>query len=504
MKFRLIIAIALCTMLAFGSVAVAAEQPITAITVDGSKLDTKLAPVVKNGTTYVPMIPYFKALDATVVYDAKTKKANGKRGTKSFSLTVGSKSAKANGKTVTLSQPPLLIGKEVYVPYDAGKPLFGAVIEKNAKKKTINVRGYGIDLTVKDILPVNNDRGEPLTLQHRGNVKLLWHFTDESPYQQYTGFVGPDRTLIFKGFGDRIDTDYDGRKVYEEPYEYEDDVSFTAYATENGYRIIGRTRDNDYEWNGIPLHAELNRSPIIYIDGEPSYDVFYTNAALDANGNLIVLTVDGLAAYSPEGERLWVRKEWPTIDGTLSAFEEYLSFTVDSGNRLYIQNYAGNAILDAQGNALYASKGYFNPIVAKDGLMLSADASYRLEDGKLVEVAAPYRDYSNADYVSLDSENSLKRMDASGKKPLWIYEQPLKEKNRGYSLFNFMLVVDGNRNAYITTNGGTVHSLDAEGNLRFVLGVDNGTISGTQILPLSPTTFIAIDNNNVMCFEVTL
>lgn len=506
MKFRLIIAIALCAMLAFGSVAVAAEQPITAITVDGSKLDTKLAPVVKNGTTYVPMIPYFKALDATVAYDAKTKKATGKRGTKSFSLTIGSKSAKANGKAVSLSQPPILVGKDVYVPYEAGKPLLGAEIEKDAKKKTINVRGYGIDLTVTTKLAATNDRGAAITLQHRGNLKLKWAYRDDSPYQQYSGYVGPDSTVILQGFGERVVLNADGRQLSIETIEPGRSSMLEARLTSNGYDIAGESNQLGQVWRNVPLYLDnrLAVFPVIYVEGKPDYSNVYVNATIDSSGNLIVLTTDGLASYDMNGKRLWANKSWSAQGNTVSAFGAGLSVQADTNNRIYVQTYEGSVILDANGEALLVTAGYSSsPIIGAGTNILYDGGTYALEDGDLKPKALPYVDGSAGDYVSNDKENTLKRMNVAGTKPLWMYQQPLKERNRGFSLFGSTMVVDGDHNVYISTTGGTVHSLDKDGNLRFVLNIDNGTISSTQIVPLSPTAFVAVDNGQVLYFEVT-
>ncbi|GMK37682.1 hypothetical protein PCCS19_07360 [Paenibacillus sp. CCS19] len=503
MKSGWSIVIALLLFLSISSSATAAEPTAYGVTVDGMKI-AALAPQSKNGMTYVSIIPLFEALDTKMTVDSKKQKVEGTRGKKKFTLTVGSKSAKLNGAAITLDQAPLLINNTVYVPVQIANKLVGAEIEKNVSAKIINVRSYSIDLTVKEKLPITNDKDLPITLQHRGNVKLKWSFKDESPHQQYTGYVGPNQTLIFKGFGDqRIDTDYSGHKLYEEEGYQSASYEFEARKSSNGYDIIARSDDDSRKWQGIDLYLDSNVESIFYIDNKPSLDFLYINAAVDKNGNLIVLTKEGLAAYNAQGERQWVRTGWSTEEGTLSAFEDGLTISADSENRLYIQNYAGYAVVDAAGEALWTAEGYFQPDITSEGLMLYYGGSYRIEDGQLNSVGSPYMDYTRGNYVSTYEENSLKRMDKTGTKPLWIFEQSLKEKNRGYSLFSSTLVVDGDGNAYISTTGGTVYSLDPAGNLRFMLNVDNGTISSTQIIPLSSTTFVAIDNNNVMYFEVT-
>lgn len=507
MKIKPIAALLLCALLTFGSVAVAAEQPTTAVTVDGSKLAAKHAPVVKNGTTYVPMIPYFESLDTKVAYDANTKTAFGKRGTKSFALTVGSKTAHANGKSVSLSQPPILVGKDVYVPYDAAKPLLGAAIEKDAKAKTINVRGYGIDLTVTDKLPVTNDRDEAITLQHRGNAKLKWSYRADSPYQHYSGFVGPNNTLVLEGFGERIVLDRNGRQLSKDNGESGRRAMLEARLTPSGgFDIGGEVNEQPHIWHDIPLYTESRLSvfPIVYVDGAPDYNDVYVYGTIDASGNLFVLTKDGLAAYDIDGKRLWASKGWTANEGSLSAFADYLNVQVDAKGHVFVQNLEGSAILDEKGEAILVHIGYSSsPIVGTGDRILYDGGTYALVAGVLKPLAVPFTDDRPGDYASSDETNSLKRMDPTGKKTLWTYQQPLKERNRGYSLFADTMVVDGDHNVYVSTTGGTVHSLDKDGNLRFVLNIDNGTMSGTQIIPLSPTAFIAVDNGQALCFEIT-
>ncbi|GLX67473.1 copper amine oxidase N-terminal domain-containing protein [Paenibacillus glycanilyticus] len=501
MKSGWSILIALLLFLSIGSSVVAAEPTAYAVTFNGIK-NAALAPQIKNGTTYVSMIPLFTALNTTISIDNKKKTIVGKRGNKTFTMTVGSKSAKLNGAAITLEQPPMLIKNSVYVPVRLAEKLIGAEVEMNASTKTINIRSYAIDLTIKNKLPLNNDKNLPITLQHSGNMKLKWSFKDESPFQHYTGYVGPNRTLIFKGFGDRIDTDYNGRKVYEEPYKSDSGYNFDAQISSAGYTIIARSEEDLLRWSNIDLYLDSNVSPAFYVDNEPSFDWLNINAAIDMKGNLIVLTTEGLAAYNAKGERLWVRKGWSTKDGTLSAFEGGLEISVDSANRLYIQNSDGYAIVDSKGEALLAAKGYFHPEITSDDLLLTNGNSYRFVDGQLKVAGSPFGDGTTGNYVSLERENSLKLMDKTWKKPLWVFEQSLKEKSRGYSLFSSTLVVDLDGNAYISTTGGTVYSFNQAGKMRFILNIDNSIISSTQIIPLSSTTFVAIDNNTVMCFEV--
>jgi Copper amine oxidase N-terminal domain. len=504
MKLRWILAGLVAASLAFHSTSLqaTAASPPYSLTVDGLKLNSPLSPEFRNGVTFVPMRAIFETLSAKVAFNGKSKQVVGQRGDKSITLTLGSKTAYVNKTAVSLQLAPLTLNNNVYVPLRFVSESLGAEVELNAASKTINIRTVEMDLTVTDKLPLLNDKGESILLKHQGNVKLKWSFQDESPFQNYEGFVGDNHTLVFMGHRDYFVTDFEGNELTTEVFE---DVSYAeieAVKRSDGYDIKASKGDNNYSWSHIPLYTKTNVSPQLIIAGEPSYDYLVVNGNIDSDGHLILLTKDGLAAYDDKGERLWAKQQFQTETGVLSAFEEDMQLVTDSSNNIYLQNEAGYAILNAKGETLLADNGYFVPTILKDGTLLFNGRVYKVENGKLTEAASPYGGGGRGAYSSLDSENTLKKLDPATGETVWTYKQSQMEKQRGYSLFASTLVADGMGNAYISTTGGTIHSLDSQGNLRFILVIDNQTITGTQIIPLSPTTFVAIDNNLVMCFEI--
>lgn len=505
MKFKSV----LLVVLAFGLLL--AAIPLTAgaatasytLTVDDKKLNSPLAPQFKNGATFVPMRAIFEALGAKVSYDSQTKRVSGQRGNRSIALTVGSTKAYLDKSAVTLQQAPMTVGSNVYVPLRFVSEALGAEVEVDASAKTINIRTAEMDLTVTEKLPVSNDKGEPIQLKHAGNVKLKWWFQDESPYQHYEGFAGPDGKLIFKSFDEFIATDKEGKVLSREPYKDAEETSFDVKldSASGKYEITAERDGKSYSWSQIPLFDMSFSYPLRFYGGEAADSYRILNGVIDKQGNLIVLTEKGIASFNAKGEQLWNYPfEMPSDDPLLS-FIYYPEVQVDSANHIFIQTFGNYAILDSQGRVILSGEGYSSPAIMNDDTLLMEGSSYRLEDDKLKLLASPYyNDGSAGTYASSDKENTVTRLDPTTGQTLWTYKQAAEEKQRGYSLSAYTLVVDGQGNSFISTNGGTIHALDPAGRMRFKLTIEHST--ATQVLPLSPTTFVAVSGNLVMCFEI--
>lgn len=86
------------------------------IYVNGKTLDSEVAPVVESGRTLVPFRAISEALDAVVAYDNVTKTVTVTRDGIEVKLTLGSKIATINGKTVTLDVAGKVKNNRVIVP----------------------------------------------------------------------------------------------------------------------------------------------------------------------------------------------------------------------------------------------------------------------------------------------------------------------------------------------------------------------------------------------------
>ncbi|WP_274366082.1 stalk domain-containing protein [Paenibacillus thermotolerans] len=484
---------------AFSGTALAGTETYR-LTIDGKPLNSKQAPVNRNGSVMVPLRLIFESLGANVEYEPDSKKITGKKGDLTITLHVGSAIATRNEETVALAQPPVFVNNSVYVPVRFISEALGADTEWLAETKTVNIVTAKMALTETVKLPVMNDKGMPVVLKHRGDIRLKWSMEDESPHQMFEGFAAGDNELIFFGFDKTIVTDRDGNVLRESPYGQSKETLIIAFAGEHGYKIGDLLGESLFEWE-IPVYKDANIFPWFTDAGEPTLEKLFVEAIVDREDRLIILTDDGLAAYNTDGERLWVHREWRTEDGVVSAFGPFGGLGTDASNHLYISYEDGFVILDSEGNTLLAQKEPLFPAVLEDGTLLTSDGTYRLSDGKLQKTGASYVGRME-EYAAPSEKNTLRRIDPVTGKVVWEYTLSQTERSRGYSLFESTLTADKAGNAYISTTGGTVHGLDSEGALRFILAVDNRTISSSQIIPLSSEEFVIVDNNGIMCFEV--
>jgi Uncharacterized protein with SCP/PR1 domains len=77
---------------------------------------TDQKPIMKNGTTLVPLRGIFEALGAAVKWNASTQTVTATRGTDKVVLTIGKNQATVNGHSVTLDQKAQIIGGSTMVP----------------------------------------------------------------------------------------------------------------------------------------------------------------------------------------------------------------------------------------------------------------------------------------------------------------------------------------------------------------------------------------------------
>lgn len=93
----------------------AAESAIT-VRFNEETLQLGTNPVLQNGTTLVPMRPLFEALNIQLAWDPVKKTVRGTTAGLEVSLTIGSKQAKINGASVTLTEAAVIRNGYTLVP----------------------------------------------------------------------------------------------------------------------------------------------------------------------------------------------------------------------------------------------------------------------------------------------------------------------------------------------------------------------------------------------------
>ncbi|MCI3920363.1 stalk domain-containing protein [Paenibacillus sp. TRM 82003] len=475
------------------------------ITMNGKELNTSRGPINREGSLLVPLRAIFEALGADVTYDPSSQTIEGIRGGTTVQLRVGSVNALRNGEPMTLAQPPALVDGSAFVPIRFIVESLGADVAWDAESREVRIRARttAASLEANERLPLLNDKDEPITLLHGGDIALSWWFQDESPYQQWDAYVVPDDRIVAIGFDEVLVFDRRTGEVLDEYAWADQDAYYAAEAIREGegYRVTLAEGDRSSTWQGIPIQVGMNSKSIIKVEGELSPDFLRLTAALDREGHLIVPTTDGLAAYDAKGERIWLHKEWRTPEGVLDADGPIETIASDASNRLYISYADAFVVLEADGSLLTAIPQRFLPKVLEDGTLAEGGAAYRIEDGELVPLGALW--LGNRQLFSPDDgDGTVERVNPETGETIWSYRLSADESGRGYTFFDHTYVVDGADHLYLPTTGGSVHSLDAHGNLRFVLTVNNRTISLANVVPLSASEFLVVEGNKIMCFAL--
>lgn len=106
-------------------------------------------------------------------------------------------------------------------------------------------------------------------------------------------------------------------------------------------------------------------------------------------------------------------------------------------------------------------------------------------------------------FLVTKDDKTLEKIDPKTGKTLWTYRLPISEEKLGYSFLDFTVFLDAYGTVYISTQGGTLHALDAaDGSLKFKLVINHRIISSTEVLPLSATELVLINDNAIMFFEI--
>ncbi|MBT1278882.1 stalk domain-containing protein [Thermoanaerobacter sp. CM-CNRG TB177] len=111
---------------------ISAQAANITIAINGQNVVFEQKPVIKNGTTLVPMRAFFETLGAKVNWEEKTKTVTAFRGETTVQFIIGHKIAKVNGKSYELVVAPQIINGYTYVPLRfVGEALGYEVIYEN-------------------------------------------------------------------------------------------------------------------------------------------------------------------------------------------------------------------------------------------------------------------------------------------------------------------------------------------------------------------------------------
>ena len=105
--------------------------------VNGSLVGGEQPPVIEGDTTLVPLRGLFEWLDAEVLWDGAEKKITVNGRNTSVVMTVGSKEALVNGKTVQMGIAPQLMNERTMIPVRFVAENLGAKVKWDEENKTV-------------------------------------------------------------------------------------------------------------------------------------------------------------------------------------------------------------------------------------------------------------------------------------------------------------------------------------------------------------------------------
>jgi len=135
-----------CLVFALGSHSVNAAsegsiyvQDGVSIYIDGQRQAYSYQAVVENGKTLTPLRGIFESLGASVNWNSKSQTIEAHKGNTKIWLKIGSRNAKVNGKTVTLSVPAKLNNGRTLVPLRFISEAFGENIQWESSARSIYI-----------------------------------------------------------------------------------------------------------------------------------------------------------------------------------------------------------------------------------------------------------------------------------------------------------------------------------------------------------------------------
>ncbi|KKO51585.1 stalk domain-containing protein [Paenibacillus sp. DMB20] len=110
------------------------------MTVNGNKVAIDSAPLLKNGTTYVPIKYVLDAFGGQAAWKGAAQRVTVLRGSKVMDLTVGKKEFVLNGKRVSAEVAPIITGNRTLVPLRLVSEQLGLNVKWDKKTKTVTIQ----------------------------------------------------------------------------------------------------------------------------------------------------------------------------------------------------------------------------------------------------------------------------------------------------------------------------------------------------------------------------
>ncbi|KAB2336765.1 copper amine oxidase N-terminal domain-containing protein [Cytobacillus depressus] len=239
------------------------------IIIDGRVISVDQPPIIQNGRTLVPLRSIFEGLQAVVDYNSKTKVITAQRGSTTIELTLGSKSAKINGKSVQLDVPAQALNNRTLVPVRFVSEALGDDVYYDSYKRTVEIKtkNNGVsNLAVKDI----NDYGDGRDLQvsftkakndaqidhYRGIVVKTSNLSNFNVNKAMS--LAANRYLLFTGGGQTQQKTFTYSSLDSDGDSIQNDIDYTIF-------VISVNKNNvilGYESAKLTLKGKYTVKPV--------------------------------------------------------------------------------------------------------------------------------------------------------------------------------------------------------------------------------------------------
>ena len=174
MKKLLALMLSLVMLLSYVQISTFASSQIS-VTIDGTKQNYDVMPVIQNGRTLVPMRGIFEALGAEINWDETTKTVTGTKGDIDVSLTIGDTSAKVNQKEVILDVPAIISNGRTLVPVRFISETLGCEVNWDDSAKTVIINSQSDSKLAKLVSEVH--RPVPTEFTASNSMDDMLYFT---------------------------------------------------------------------------------------------------------------------------------------------------------------------------------------------------------------------------------------------------------------------------------------------------------------------------------------
>ncbi|MFC7687821.1 copper amine oxidase N-terminal domain-containing protein [Ureibacillus sp. GCM10028918] len=227
------------------------------IVVNGKRV-TFNAPIVnKSGSLFLPMRDFYEVIGATVSWDKKTLTASAVKDGSSVDVTLNSKRAKVNGKTVSVNVAPFIYKNRTYVPIRFLSENFGGDVIWNSKSQRVDITFDGQQPTEPEIkdpyyLHINNKRiimDDPILsrlgrtyipaeyfYENLENSSGKW-ITDQQFELQVSGLI-----FVFTNGSNTVQVNNESVVIDEKPFKQSDKMYVPVHFIVNAFGSGGNLR----------------------------------------------------------------------------------------------------------------------------------------------------------------------------------------------------------------------------------------------------------------------